>query len=112
MARVPPGPPVGPQHVPGDPVQPWPRVLTRRVVTVSGRERPDPHLAEQVIGCLMSRPAREEPVNGDLVTPDDLDEGVGTAPRGALDQRAVRLHVTPPVLPLIRYCGKPARAFG
>jgi hypothetical protein len=35
-------------------------------------------------------------VHGDLVTVDDLDERVGTAPRRPLDQRAIGLHVPPP----------------
>jgi hypothetical protein len=65
------------------------------VVTAPRRERPDPYLAEQVVGGLVSRPAGQEPVYGDLVTLDDLDERIRAAARGPLDQRAVRLHVTP-----------------
>jgi hypothetical protein len=76
-----------------------------------GRERPDPHLAEQVVSHLASRPAGDESVHGGLVPPDDLDERVGTAPRRLLDQRAIGLHVPPPEFPLTFYGNKAVRAF-
>jgi hypothetical protein len=66
-----------------------------RVVTASRRKRPYPHLAQQVISGLLTRPAGEEPMNSDLMTLDNLDEGVRTPAHRLLDQHAVRLHTGP-----------------
>jgi hypothetical protein len=58
-------------------------------------ERPDPHLAEQVVGGLPAGPAGQVGVHGDLMAPDDLDERVGAPARRPLDQDAVRFHPSP-----------------
>jgi hypothetical protein len=56
----------------------------------------------------MPGPAGQEAVHGNFVPPDDLDERVGTAVDGALDQRAVCLHLSPKPLgsSLTWYCRK------
>ena len=76
------------------------RVSVPLVVAAPARERPDPDLAEQVIGGLLTRPAGEEPVDRDLVTLHNLDKRVGAAPHGPLDQHAVGVHAAPSGCPL------------
>ena len=61
---------------------------------------------------LLARPPGQEPVHRDLVTPDHLDECVGAAPHGLLDQHTVGLHVAPKrCLPSTCYCRLPGPAF-
>jgi hypothetical protein len=69
--------------------------------------RRDTNLAEQIVSNLASAPAREESVNRDLMTLDNLDERVRTAPYGLLDQRTVLLHaISSRSLALTCYCAK------
>jgi len=105
--------PVGPQHVPGDPVQPGPGVLVPAgIETVPPGERAGPDLTEQVVGDLPAGPAGQETVHGDLVPPDHLDERVGPAAGGPLDQRAVGFHPPSFAVLLPCSCAGSAAAFG
>ena len=61
----------------------------------TGLDLPSRQLMWQVIGGLAPGPAGQERVNGGLVTLDNLDERVGAAPHGPLDQHpVVGVHVT------------------
>jgi hypothetical protein len=102
-------PPVSAQHVASDPVQPGPRVGAVGPEGGPRGECANPDLAQQVIGRLAAGPAGEEPVHGNLVSPDNLDERVGSPAHGPLDQRTVCLH-SPAFLYLGIGRGRPERS--